>query len=51
MPENKIISTVVNVIETGKDDKGVFAIADASLWVDGKRIYEAKNMGARLVEF
>jgi 3-hydroxymyristoyl/3-hydroxydecanoyl-(acyl carrier protein) dehydratase len=49
VPENKLISTVVNVKETGSDDRGVFATADASLWVDGKRIYEAKNLGMRLV--
>ncbi|MDF3054768.1 MAG: omega-3 polyunsaturated fatty acid synthase subunit protein [Gammaproteobacteria bacterium] len=50
IPENKIISTVVNIRETGQDDHGVYAIAEASLWVDGKRVYEAKNLGMRLVE-
>jgi acyl transferase domain-containing protein/3-hydroxymyristoyl/3-hydroxydecanoyl-(acyl carrier protein) dehydratase len=49
VPKNKLISTTLEITETGKDDRGAYAVATASLWVDGKRIYEAKNLGMRLV--
>ncbi len=50
IPSNKMISIVVDIIENGFDERGSFVIAEGSLWVDGKRIYETKNMGMRLVE-
>lgn len=49
-PNNKLISSVIHVVETGQDEHGEYAIAEGSLWVDGKRIYEVKNMGMRVVE-
>ncbi len=49
VPKNKVISTTLDVVETGVDERGPFAIAEASLWVDGKRIYEASNIGMRIV--
>ncbi len=50
VPENRVVTTTLEVVERGEDDKGVYALADASLWVDGKRIYEAKRLGMRIVE-
>ncbi|MEM9190372.1 MAG: 1-acyl-sn-glycerol-3-phosphate acyltransferase [Myxococcota bacterium] len=50
VPENHVITTTMKVAETGRDARGVYAIADASLWVDGKRIYEARGLGMRIVE-
>ena len=50
LPENRLISTTIEVIEQGRDSMGIYAIANASLWVDGKRIYEAEGLGMRLVE-
>src|SRR5262249_49686635 len=49
VPKNKLISSTLEVVEVGRDERGVYAISDASLWVDGKRIYEAKGLGMRLV--
>lgn len=48
VPDNKVISSVVDILETGEDEQGRYAIADGSLWVDGKRIYQIKKMGMRL---
>ena len=50
IPENKVISTTLDIVETGRDDIGVFARADASLWVDGKRIYEAQGLCVHIIE-
>lgn len=49
VPKNKVISTTMDVVEVGRDARGPYAVATASLWVDGKRIYEAKNLGMRIV--
>jgi 3-oxoacyl-(acyl-carrier-protein) synthase/3-hydroxymyristoyl/3-hydroxydecanoyl-(acyl carrier protein) dehydratase/1-acyl-sn-glycerol-3-phosphate acyltransferase len=49
VPKNKLITSEVEITEVGADDKGPFAIANCSLWVDGKKIYQAKNLGMRVV--
>lgn len=49
VPTNKKIIITMDILETGVDQQGIFAIAKASLWVDEKRIYEAKNIGMRIV--
>ena len=49
VPENEVITTTMEIVEVGEDDKGVYALADTSLWVDGKRIYEAQRLGMRIV--
>jgi 3-oxoacyl-(acyl-carrier-protein) synthase/3-hydroxymyristoyl/3-hydroxydecanoyl-(acyl carrier protein) dehydratase/1-acyl-sn-glycerol-3-phosphate acyltransferase len=48
-PENGIITTVVDLTDIGRDETGPFAIARASLWIDGKRIYEATQIGMRII--
>ena len=48
-PHNKVISSTIEIVEVGADERGRFAVATASLWVDGLRIYEAENLGMRLV--
>lgn len=50
VPENRLITTTMEIVEEGSDERGVYAIANASLWVDGKRIYEATGLGMRMVE-
>ncbi|MEC7985235.1 MAG: beta-hydroxydecanoyl-ACP dehydratase, partial [Myxococcota bacterium] len=50
LPENRLISTTMEITETGTDLIGIYAVANASLWVDGKRIYEAIGIGMRLVD-
>jgi 3-oxoacyl-(acyl-carrier-protein) synthase/3-hydroxymyristoyl/3-hydroxydecanoyl-(acyl carrier protein) dehydratase/1-acyl-sn-glycerol-3-phosphate acyltransferase len=44
VPENRLISVTMEI--TQRDAGG--AVADASLWVDGKRIYEAKGLAVRV---
>ena len=50
VPENKVITTTMDILEVGSDDIGIFARANTSLWVDGKRIYEAIDMRMHIVE-
>jgi 3-oxoacyl-(acyl-carrier-protein) synthase/3-hydroxymyristoyl/3-hydroxydecanoyl-(acyl carrier protein) dehydratase len=45
VPRNRVIRTSATITERGPD----FVVADASLWVDDKRIYHAKNLGMRIV--
>jgi 3-hydroxymyristoyl/3-hydroxydecanoyl-(acyl carrier protein) dehydratase/1-acyl-sn-glycerol-3-phosphate acyltransferase len=50
VPTNKLIQSTLEITERGTDADGhPYAVADASLWVDGKRIYEAKNVAMRIV--
>ncbi|MEO6417867.1 MAG: 3-hydroxyacyl-[acyl-carrier-protein] dehydratase FabA, partial [Polyangiaceae bacterium] len=49
VPKNHTIMTEVEITEVGEDERGPFAIAEAWLWVDGKRVYHAKNLGMRIV--
>jgi 3-hydroxymyristoyl/3-hydroxydecanoyl-(acyl carrier protein) dehydratase/1-acyl-sn-glycerol-3-phosphate acyltransferase len=49
VPENVLIGTTMEIVEVGEDERGRYALADTSLWVDGKRIYEAKRLGMRVV--
>lgn len=49
VPKNHTIMTEVEITEVGEDERGRFAIAEAWLWVDGKRVYHAKNLGMRIV--
>ena len=50
VPTNELITTTMDIVAVGRDEEGAaYALADASLWVDGKRIYEAKRIGMRIV--
>jgi 3-hydroxymyristoyl/3-hydroxydecanoyl-(acyl carrier protein) dehydratase/1-acyl-sn-glycerol-3-phosphate acyltransferase len=49
VPANKKVVVEIEVTESGRDDAGAYAVADAWLWVDGKRIYSASNLGMRAV--
>jgi 3-hydroxymyristoyl/3-hydroxydecanoyl-(acyl carrier protein) dehydratase/1-acyl-sn-glycerol-3-phosphate acyltransferase len=49
IPRNKLIQTTIEITEVGRDEEGAYAVCTASLWVDSKRIYEAFNMGMRIV--
>ena len=46
---NKRVSITMELTARGTDERGPYVRADASLWVDGKRIYEAVGVGMRLV--
>ncbi|MFP6684959.1 MAG: 3-hydroxyacyl-[acyl-carrier-protein] dehydratase FabA, partial [Polyangiaceae bacterium] len=48
-PKNDVITTLIDITESGEDERGPYLVASASLWVDGKRIYEATNLAMRIV--
>ena len=50
VPKNKVIGSTVEILEVSRDERGVRIIGAASLWVDGKRIYEAPAIGIRVVD-
>jgi hypothetical protein len=49
LPQHRQVTTTLDITETGRDERGVYALGDASLWVDGQRIYEAFGLGVRIV--
>jgi acyl transferase domain-containing protein/3-hydroxymyristoyl/3-hydroxydecanoyl-(acyl carrier protein) dehydratase len=49
-PKNKIIQTIMDIVEVGKDDKSTYVIGEGSLWCDGLKIYDAQNIGMRIIE-
>lgn len=49
-PEHRAITLTMEITARGRDGRGAWAVADASLWVDGKRIYEAQDLGVRVVD-
>jgi 3-hydroxymyristoyl/3-hydroxydecanoyl-(acyl carrier protein) dehydratase len=50
VPENRIVTVDVALTAVGRDERGPFAVAEGSLWVDGKYIYHARELGMRIVE-
>ncbi|HEX4945167.1 MAG TPA: beta-ketoacyl synthase N-terminal-like domain-containing protein [Blastocatellia bacterium] len=48
-PDNQLIQVVLDVTECGRDERGVIAKATATLWCDGLKIYDATNIGLRIV--
>jgi 3-hydroxymyristoyl/3-hydroxydecanoyl-(acyl carrier protein) dehydratase len=49
LPEDRLITVDLDVTARGVDARGPFALAEGSLWVGDKRIYEAGTLGVRLV--
>ncbi len=49
VPRNKRVTVLLDVTGKTEDERGRVATANASLWVDGLRIYEAQGMAMRLV--
>ena len=49
IPSNELVQITVEVTERGRDENGPYALAEASLWCDGIRIYSAANLGMRIV--
>jgi acyl transferase domain-containing protein/3-hydroxymyristoyl/3-hydroxydecanoyl-(acyl carrier protein) dehydratase len=49
LPHHRRVHTTLEITEAGRDERGVYALANASLWADGKRIYEAEGLGMRIV--
>ncbi|HEU4362517.1 MAG TPA: hypothetical protein VFR27_13590, partial [Mycobacterium sp.] len=51
VPTNNQITSLVEITRIARTDgadSGISAIAEASLWVDGRRIYSASNLGMRI---
>jgi acyl transferase domain-containing protein/3-hydroxymyristoyl/3-hydroxydecanoyl-(acyl carrier protein) dehydratase len=49
LPENRIVTTEVEIVEVGRDDRGVFVIGNGTAYVDEKRIYQIQHIGMRIV--
>ena len=49
VPTNQVISSTLEITAIERTPEAVLVTADASLWVDGKRIYETSNLGMRIV--
>lgn len=49
-PDKELITVDLVITETGTDDRGRYALADACFWVDGLKIYQTPRIGMRLVE-
>jgi 3-hydroxymyristoyl/3-hydroxydecanoyl-(acyl carrier protein) dehydratase/1-acyl-sn-glycerol-3-phosphate acyltransferase len=49
VPLNDLVQVTLDVTEVGRDASGPYAIASASLWCDGIRIYSTDGMGMRIV--
>jgi acyl transferase domain-containing protein/3-hydroxymyristoyl/3-hydroxydecanoyl-(acyl carrier protein) dehydratase/1-acyl-sn-glycerol-3-phosphate acyltransferase len=49
VPKNKRITTEIAILEVGNDGGVPFAVAEGSLWVDGKRIYHTRQLAMRIV--
>jgi 3-oxoacyl-(acyl-carrier-protein) synthase/3-hydroxymyristoyl/3-hydroxydecanoyl-(acyl carrier protein) dehydratase len=50
VPQNRLITITMEITEQGRAAAGPFAVADASLWVDGKRIYQVVGIGMNIVD-
>ncbi|MGE3671092.1 MAG: beta-ketoacyl synthase N-terminal-like domain-containing protein [Polyangiaceae bacterium] len=49
VPHNDTVTTTLEITEQRVENGSALCVANASLWVDGIRIYEAQNLGMRLV--
>ncbi|GAB3029377.1 beta-ketoacyl synthase N-terminal-like domain-containing protein [Mycobacterium bourgelatii] len=48
VPTNKQITSELEITGIAHDNDGILAVADAFLWVDGKRIYSVSNLAMRI---
>jgi 3-oxoacyl-(acyl-carrier-protein) synthase/3-hydroxymyristoyl/3-hydroxydecanoyl-(acyl carrier protein) dehydratase/1-acyl-sn-glycerol-3-phosphate acyltransferase len=49
VPKNKTIYSDMDIVSVNREEDSVTVIAEGFLWVDELRIYQAKNMGMRVV--
>lgn len=49
IPSNHVVVVDVELTEVREEEGARVVVAEGSLWVDGKRIYEAKGLAVRLV--
>lgn len=48
LPATKLITSLVEITRITRDDDGILATAEGSLWVDGRRIYSVTNLAMRI---
>lgn len=48
-PANRLIRVDMDIVESGTDARGPYAVADASLWADELCIYRVRGLGMRVV--
>ncbi|GAA1300513.1 hypothetical protein [Saccharothrix xinjiangensis] len=46
-PGNRLVTVELDITEAGEDDFGAYAVGEAWLWVDGKRVYHLPRIGTR----
>ncbi len=49
VPKNICVETIVEIVEVIDDDQGRYVTGNASLWCDGLKIYQASNIGLRIL--
>lgn len=49
LPQHRLITTEIDLTDIGRDKEGIYAVCEASLWVDDLKIYHAENLGMRVV--
>ncbi|MBQ0887887.1 beta keto-acyl synthase [Streptomyces sp. RM72] len=48
-PANRLIRVDMDIVESGKDARGPYTVADATLWGDDTCIYRVRGLGMRVV--
>ena len=49
LPHNKKIVSEMEIVDVGRDERGLYVIGNGNMYVDGKRIYQATRSGMRIV--
>jgi 3-hydroxymyristoyl/3-hydroxydecanoyl-(acyl carrier protein) dehydratase/1-acyl-sn-glycerol-3-phosphate acyltransferase len=49
LPSNCRVIVDMEILDVAEDEDGPYAVADASLWVDGTRIYHVQNISMAIV--
>ncbi|OZM70807.1 beta keto-acyl synthase [Amycolatopsis antarctica] len=49
-PDNDLVTVELNLTRVERNERGVLAVAEAWLWVDGVRIYAVPGLAVRLVD-
>ncbi|MBU0991237.1 MAG: 1-acyl-sn-glycerol-3-phosphate acyltransferase [Proteobacteria bacterium] len=47
--DKETISSEVHILETGKDERGAYIIAEGFLWIDNKKIFQVKEFRVDIV--
>ena len=50
VPQNQCITTTLEIVECKKHATKATVFANASLWIDGRRIYEARQLSMEIIE-